>query len=169
VVKMKKLLVLLLFMGIASLTSADLIITGADVDVYPGDSLTIGISSDGINSPLTDVYKLIITGQQAENLAGAAINYPDNSSDPSAIYSGGAGIVYIDFSTGLIPAPIWADPDENTPVASGIFLTNIAAPLTLELTDYYGSTFDAATVGIIPEPATMVLLGAGILGLRRRR
>ena len=168
---MKKLLVLVLVFGMASLTSAELSITGADVDVNPGDSLMIGISSDGINTPLADIYKIIITGLQSEGLTNASINFPDGTSDSSAVYSGGAGVVYLDFNTGQSPLPpLWADPDIYTPVVSGILLTNITAPLTLRLTDILGlEEIDTATVDIIPEPATMALLGLGALVLRWRR
>ena len=156
---MKKLLALTLVLCMASLTSAELLITGANVLVNPGDSVSIGLRCDG-EETVEGTYELLIDGTPGMNYDGAI-----NTINSGSFYSNSPDkvLIYLNIPTNqgsLLPVGQLVD---------GIQLTNITELVELSLMDSFGSTLDTATIDIIPEPTTMALLGVGTLLLRRRK
>lgn len=159
---MKKMLVLALVLGIASLASATVTVSVSSNTVAVGGTVTVSVSSDN-----TDGYVKYLDMVKGTATLGTVSKLP----------AAGAQADVIDYSTGtLYDIGLTAADFTNTPTA-GIHFTvlatatgNVGDTFTLDLLN--DQTFDVAstqTVTIIPEPVTMALLGIGGLFLRRRK
>lgn len=158
---MRNVLLLSIICEISVLANAGLTITGADMTVEPGTVISVGVFSDGGFDTLMDLYILTVTGDALIDVSGAVntINYGAVFVDP--YYN--PLIVFLDFSTAIPEIP-GVPPGQ---VADDILVT-VNGPLSMVLTDLSGRVVDTAEVDILPEPATLVLLGLGGVLLRRR-
>jgi len=167
---MKKVVTLVLVLSMVSMASAALTWSVASVDLNPGESIDVYLVSDSsdlgswYNAP-ADMAVADITAATME----AAIDTGDSS---VTLYGGAhsyAGWVYgyvADFSP---PSDVVAGNWSKITITAEAGA--VAGQSTTVTSDYYGSN-GAATdlvVNIIPEPATMALLGLGGLLLRRKK
>ena len=150
---MKKLLILTLVLGIASLASAGFSIAydGANVIVSSDVELIGGINL-GVGGIGVDVGTLELRTVGAPTTAPVITEYGDTT---------GIGYDWTDLVT-----VVWGDP-VTTPNPAGMWLTApVSGVGTVELVD---GNFTVLGSVEIPEPATMALLGLGALFLRRRK
>ena len=153
---MKKFLVLTLVLGIASLASAALSWTPANPAAAAG---TITLVTDAAISAY-DVSFMVTSG--------------DAALDASAIVPG----LVFDFATAAAidtaqEARITASQFLSGPVGPGGLFEDLKYSATVESTidvvDQLNQGRVLGTISIVPEPATMALLGLGALVLRRKK
>ncbi len=162
---MEKWLPLVLLLGLASGASAALTLVGEPTEpIDIGETVTIAVASDGAGG-----YTgwLEMTAPAVAGFDGAPEFTP--AGDP-----GGTSVMtywpdygeWYEFSVGSFPpSPAIAAGDHILIHIQGLS----AGSSTLSLYDDDGVTLlDQATIAVIPEPATIALLGLGGLLLRRR-
>jgi hypothetical protein len=195
---MKKLFVLMLVLGLASVASASLV--GLDISVngnhepadsmytlLPSQTLTLDIH---VNADITpggagEGNWLLICETAAGTISGGhkvpygdvTLMGPDSASGAGVAgmpdgYDGVYGAILLVGTTTVVPA--------STILFDGIIfhcegpLTN-PLDVTIELSrltdegEYTGQIYDTVTIHQVPEPATIALLGLGGLLLRRRK
>ena len=191
---MKKILVLVLLFGIASVANAGLFISvngdlnpvSSEIFLEPSQTAVIDIHGDGQSRPGVDNPYLVVAGPGL--IAGGVVLYPGTLSDymdlaEMAIVAGiteeeflgyfkdYAGIDAVDAG--------WAILDDGTiPQAplQGVLVDDIIlhceaigdVELTL-LTNDFATVLDSVIIHQVPEPITFALLGLGGLFLRRRK
>ncbi len=168
---MKKFLVLALVLGIASLATADLALTlegetglisafeGLEI-VSDGDldlSAVVGIATSGYD------LKVTVTG--------------DLTIDTSAVSFPGAGSIWL-FGNTFVGTPTDTDARftgghfgsvaVDTAAFSGVVIKGTSGTIIFDEIVNDGS-HALATVTVVPEPATLALLGLGALVLRRKK
>ena len=183
---MKKLLVLMLVLSIASLASAGLVITvdGAPAEdsaitLMTSDTIMVGIAVVGTDTPMNmfNSYLAIAPGAPAEWTGAQVMHYgpPSGTTGPVMIPSSYA------YNSGPVYSPaygsVWVTYNSNFQLTSNG--TGIHAEFEMHCTgegdvlitlyDLAGGPGDSIVIHQIPEPITMGLLGVGALFLRRRK
>lgn len=159
---MKKLLVLALVCGMASLASAALVWAEDDTTINLGDTLTVTlVNTDGVLP--TSIWVGLSDGTVAKWNSGSVTANAGNTAYMS-MAAWGAEYNAVNYS-GVPAMGSWSAGTWATFVLEGIGLGS--ANLTIE--DAGGTVLDSLAVTVVPEPATMVLLGLGALVLRRKK
>lgn len=170
---MKKLLVVLMVLSMATLANAGLVISGAPATMGPSDIVILSVVSDGLTST-ADTFLLMDDSPQgaaAIDLSSATNAVNSNINGDTVVYAMGDPMngVFMDMSIPAYPIP-------NLPAGTVIdqlvltydSVVGVGA-VTLTLVGADTSTlFDTVVINQIPEPMTMCLLGLGGLFLRRR-
>jgi hypothetical protein len=170
---MKKLLVLSLVLGMASLASAALTLVvngqdaGAAITLMPSDTIWIGINQSETRGFAAYVIMTVPapgewTGQSRVNSAG----FPGTV--PGWTYYGTAVDPSLDawFYNGSIAT---VDPFPTGVHAEVQFHCKAQGDVIITLYNEAFAAIDTLTIHQIPEPATMALLGLGALVLRRKK
>jgi hypothetical protein len=189
---MKKLLILMLVLGLTSAASATIVGAGLEVDnvnpIYPGDVVTISLRADaeatgfGITTLTDDASPM---GTAAVGTIYPGFNFGLNDGTAYLVNSGnvlfdradGSSIAGSHFS--LLPG------GSNCPAQTALYTfdytvdATLAAPTTINIgisgasvIKVGGATYasvEGTSFDVVPEPMTIVLLGLGGLFLRRRR
>ena len=182
---MKKLLVLMLVLGMTSLANAGLVLSvdGAldpeDTTINLTPSETIEIDIHATNMPVGIVMGWITIQGPGSIDASNALGWEDSSgnnvADPplSTYITGLVGYGY----PGVVDIIEWDISDITEPLdaPTGKVLWNMIfhcdglGDVTLTLMDPAFTVYDVQVIHNIPEPMTIALLGLGGLFLRRRR
>ena len=189
---MKKLLVVLMVLTIATVANAALVITGAPTGpINPSDNVTLGISANQEPSP-SNMY-LFLTNNLG-TLSGGSVLWSDYSTalGEMTLHTGAGDSVidyinsypeygsvnqayYISLVGNTLPALVM----DGAVVGDITFHSEAAGEVTLVLGNvvddgtgvFIMQVFDSQVIqqGNIPEPMTLGLLGLGGLFLRRRK
>jgi hypothetical protein len=189
---MKKLVVLMLVLGICSVTNAGLVISvngvenppDTTIELRPSDNAVIDIHGLAPAQPMGTFYFGInlVGGEYGSlDIRGATLHYGGTNQsivpmDPDiagmlGLEVGGAAIELVD----LVPPPAVPKPllgrlvDNITFHCDGYDPLHIPTDVTLSLFDIEGNLLDTQVIHQIPEPITIALLGLGGLFLRRRK
>jgi len=167
---MKKLLVLSLVLGIASLASAALTIVPESLVLYPSDIITIDIVADAQAADLGAVIGVVVDGpgtiSVGENTA--------NLLNPGAIFDlpgDQAGL----FGYGTAVFADLAKPEIGAMIPDGVVISGLTfhcegeGDVIIQIFNPDSGLVDEITIAQMPEPATMALLGLGALVLRRKK
>ena len=165
---MKKLLVLMLVIGLASMASAAYTLSGPTV-VATGGTITISIMQDSTVQNPPDVLILLETtepGSLGNAIALPAAGelrsiVPFSYAGPNA-YNGVAGSL-----TGQLTTGAHFTVDFTAPGTTGTAVIDLYSPSSDWLLG--NPVTDTLTITIVPEPMTVVLLGLGGLLLRRKK
>jgi len=168
---MKKLLILMLVLGLASSASAAISLDPSGAIDVPAGSYSLNVFSDD-----TMPYErfLAITDATYGDLTAIAIL--GTAGGDAAVTSLGAMLTY-DSVWSVNAVDMNPDPDPGDIVAGtnhftatvGFTGADIGQNLTIELLDGSLNVLDSMTYNGIPEPMTIALLGLGGLFLLRRR
>jgi len=175
---MKKLLALVLILGMASMANAALTLSADSTQLEPSDYTTVYINSDGVGLPGgAVVYASIETTETGEWTGSGSYGDPWGN--------GSGGILYYGLAMDTAPVydgvndDIWevtasqavVDPLPAGLVASFEFHCKAEGDCQINLlADDLATVLDTITIiQQIPEPMTLSLLGLGGLGLLRRR
>jgi hypothetical protein len=176
---MKKLLVVMLFLAMASMASAQLVLNVSDTELMESDTAIISITGDAINGiEPGGIFLLGIGAGDPGTLdfTNAVINYAGGDIGFFVIddtdMAGGMGIKNPFDMISLNDAPL--PPAVPLPL-TGLLVSNIlfhcdgVGEVTLTL--FNGNLVPLTSVVItqLPEPITIGLLGLGALFLRRRK
>lgn len=176
---MKKLLVLALVLGMATMANAGLVLSPMPTEVLTGGTFTIDITSNAIISAGVGEYAgfgLVVETSLASLAGGLVVN----TTDPGvSLFDGvmaGAGFPPPAGTEGVSGTVLAV----NGPIAANMLFQGITftagqlvglATVTLVGTQDYATleVLGSAQVLITPEPMTMALLGLGGLFIRRRK
>ena len=183
---MKKLLILTLVLGVASLATAGLT-ASKTVDVEVGDVITISYLAEVVTNGVTlrsiddDVAGLATTGAELVYSGyNFALKVGDGKGTGGKLYDGGTSDSFAGSYFSLLGAGSDAGIGEAlwsfaytvpTTEAATITITigaGTVTPLGDSAADVDGENV-VLTMSTIPEPATMALLGLGALVLRRKK
>jgi len=182
---MKKLVVLMLVLGLVSVTNAGLTLSLSGNTVAKGGALTIGVNGDGatpITSNSQDLW--IVLNGVAANISGGTIAYaPGSTLTGIATYTVGDGSDVVEGftqamgfnGTSTIDATLIDSTIPNRAL-NGSLVTGVnflagqtQGTVTVSLMSAdLGTLYNSQTVTVTPEPITMALLGLGGLFIRRR-
>ncbi len=133
---------------------------GFYVSTYDGFGTNIPLNLDILGGTNTGNFSLVVYDANGEGTAH--VNVRDNGgntySSISAITDGFAGTLTFDYADFLLAG---VDLSDIKSISLGIFSSGVADDFTI------GSF--SATTGVVPEPATLTLLGFGSLLIMRRR
>lgn len=181
---MKKLLVLTLVLGMASLATAGLSLIGPDeITLNAGETTVIGIDAGGESLPIGtwiliqgagsfDVSSVVLWADSTTSLY--SVDDPDTLAGYIALLEsdfGYPGVVDILETTFQDNNP---DVTPNFPIPTGeglqglVFTCQGLGDVTLTLMSLELEPFDTMVIHQIPEPASLLLLGLGGLFLRRK-
>ena len=175
---MKKVLVLALVMGIASVASAGLEVSVADADLLVGESTTVSISLTGASNIKKYLLGIDLSDATKAELSWDGVTFPLTGFDLAPkTQNTSAADGEITASNLFSPAISVGDPQG---VMANLTLTCLAEGNVDVILSVVGSTeidgttqtieeVDRVTVYQTPEPATMALLGLGALVLRRKK
>ena len=170
---MKKLLVLTLVLGMATMASATLTIVADAVELMPSDTNTLSVVAEGgeLGSPVwLNIEGLgIMDATEADNLVQDDLGIPDFG---IFVIDLGSAVGYdqtilLDF---LIPGTTINILEQGT--AADFISFHCEGEGDVLITLLNGDTMevlDTLTISQIPEPMTLALLGLGGLFLRRRK
>ncbi len=162
---MKKCLVLVMVLGIASMATAGLTLT-APAEVNAGQAFTVVVSGLAADIPANGtVYGSLFTDGLADDDGAyaslAAVGDVVLQWDFLAAY----GTYDFEISAGLVDITVdgaWIQLDFVAGAAGEIYNMNMTD-------ESFVGSLDSATITVVPEPMTMGLLGLGGLFLRRRK
>ena len=170
---MKKLLVLVLVLGVSSFAGATTISLdgeGTEIIATPGDDITVYVTTDGS----------LIGFDVIISVAGGDVIIDATRTDGFIIFPGwdyanpiGLGTPVVEIGGGAFSPPAPGVFGYATiAYTGGTQVVSIAAGTSFGGsydTSYMSPDFSTGVVAIIPEPGTLVLLGLGGLLLRKRR
>jgi hypothetical protein len=166
---MKKILVLMLVLGIASMATAGLTITGPTT-VAPGGTVTLTLVADPI-SGTGDYGYVYVGGPGADPVSLITMLTALSDGGMSGVNFTGNTYTYFYFvgaNTPGQPPPYLASGNWiNFNVTASV--TPIGGVIPISVVSFLGYTGDSHPVTVIPEPMTIGLLGLGGLLLRRRK
>ena len=161
---MKKLLVLMLVLGVASMASAALTFTADTVTVATGATVGVGINSDIGGAAWVGYVGYVPGNAVVSGVVATAAAGPDAVVTASPFgYAGYYKLEPLDFTP---PSDILAGVQFNATVSGltvGTYTVYLMSPWSS------AGVQDTLTVNVIPEPMTIGLLGLGGLFLRRRK
>ena len=179
---MKKLLVLLVVLGMASLAAAAPTMSVSPTTVITGGTITVTVSGSATEAsdpldPLVGGYSGLVWEDIVGNSYGTS-NLLDLTSTPVATtYAGGMAWAGTSYNQAKFTAASSVPWTEGTDVDAGLWFTysftagNSTGTTSIDLldSDYNLVGGQSVPITIVPEPLTMTLLGLGGLGLLRRR
>jgi hypothetical protein len=187
---MKKLLVLMLVLGMVSAANAAMTlkisvdgvvdVPDSEISILPSQFLDLDIWSSGYNSAADAMYCALVVDTKYGTITGGVVLIPPAPSfssmqGPSAVADGFPGLLADeDGPYGAIAgSPAGEVAPAGTYIDGFLFHCEAIGDATIRLIttpDFENwAVADMVTIHQIPEPATMLLLGLGGLFLRRRK
>jgi len=170
---MKKLVVLVLVLGLAAMANAGLTLSVSSTLLAPSDTASVSIYGDYtvLAQGLGDYFLGTVVGGGPGSLSNMVLDYTGNDSSVYTIDDSELA-EFLGIENPLVGISL-SDLTLNPPLVNGLLVHGIfhcggAGNVTLVLLDGDGYLVDSVVISQIPEPMTLALLGLGGLFIRRK-